>query len=44
MVRKLREFPNCLVFNSGIESLGNCSVSTFFLLLFALVKNYNFTF
>jgi hypothetical protein len=36
MVRKLGEFPNFFVFNSGTESFGNSSIFTFSLLLFAL--------
>jgi hypothetical protein len=38
MVRKLRELPNFVVFNSRTESFGNSSVFAFFLLLFALYR------
>jgi hypothetical protein len=38
MVRKLVEFPNFVVFNSGTESFGNSSIFTFALLLFALYR------
>jgi hypothetical protein len=38
MVRKLGEFSNFVVFNSGTESFGNSSVFAFSLLLFALYR------
>jgi hypothetical protein len=44
MVRKLGELPMFFVFNSRTESFGNSSVSTFSLLLFALVQNYSLAF
>jgi hypothetical protein len=44
MVRKLGELPKFLVFNSGIESFGNSSISAFSLLLFTLVQNYSLAF
>jgi hypothetical protein len=44
MVRKLGELPKFLVFNSGIESFENSSVSAFSSLLFTLVRNYSLAF
>jgi hypothetical protein len=38
MVRKLVEFPNFLVFNSGTNSVGNSPIFAFYLLLFALCR------
>jgi hypothetical protein len=38
MGRKLGGLPMFLVFNSGIESVENSSVFTFFLLLFAFYR------
>jgi hypothetical protein len=38
MVRKMVELPKFLVFNSRTNSLGNSSVFTFYLLLFALYR------
>jgi hypothetical protein len=37
MVRKLGELPKFLMVNYGTNSLGNRSVSAFYLLLFAFV-------
>jgi hypothetical protein len=44
MVRKLVEFPMCLVFNSGTKSFGSSSVFAFYLVLFAFIQIYVFTF
>jgi hypothetical protein len=44
MVRKLGQFPKFFVFNSGIESFGNSSILAFYLLLFAFIHIYVFTF
>jgi hypothetical protein len=38
MVRKLVELPKFLLFNSRINSFGNSSVFTFYLLLFTLYR------
>jgi hypothetical protein len=38
MVRKMAELPKFLVFNSRTNSFGNCSIFTFYLLLFALCR------
>jgi hypothetical protein len=38
MVRKLVELPKFLVFNYRINSFGNSSVFTFYLLMFALYR------
>jgi hypothetical protein len=43
MVQKLGEFPKCSVVNSGTKSIGNNSVFTFNLLLFAFIQIYVFT-
>jgi hypothetical protein len=43
MVQKLGEFPKCSVVNSGTKSIGNNSVFTFYLLLFAFIQIYVFT-
>jgi hypothetical protein len=44
MVRKLGELPMFLVFKSRIESFGNSSVFTFYLLLFAFIQISIFVF
>jgi hypothetical protein len=38
MVRKLEEFSNFLIFNSGTKSFGNSSIFAFSLLLFPLYR------
>jgi hypothetical protein len=44
MVRKLVEFPKFLVFNSRINSFGNSSVFTFYLVLFTFIQISVFAF
>jgi hypothetical protein len=38
MVRKMGEFPNFVVFNSGTESFWNSSILAFSLLLFTVYR------
>jgi hypothetical protein len=41
MVRKLGKLPRFLVYKSGIESIGNSFVFTFYLLLFTFIQISN---